>query len=106
MRKAISNTGRLEVPGTRPLVGMMEVCTAFAHFTLDILGGGMIVLDIQGLGDKLIDPEIYSSNKLGDETIFWAGNMREDAIIAFKEEHNCNDLCRELGLVSQIQAKF
>ena len=75
---------------------------ALAHFSyVDSNKAGM-VLDIQGSGFILTDPEVASvkvSTDNKDEHYFCGGNQNLEAIERFMKEHNCNTYCRLLGLV-------
>jgi len=64
------------------------------------LRGSLIVLDIQGAGYTLYDPEIASLDLLtGDGTYqFCTGNLSEIAMNKFFEKHQCNKYCKLLGL--------
>ena len=60
-----------------------------------------MVLDIQGVGYSLSDPEIVTSELLDntDNSIFFCcGNLSSQAIYKFKEAHICNRFCDLLEL--------
>ena len=68
---------------------------AFAHYTLDNFIGQLMVLDIQGVGYTLFDPEIVTVLEFtgeGDEAenLFCAGNCGKVGIEKFKNVHICN----------------
>ena len=73
---------------------------AFAHFTYEKSEGKLIVLDIQGAGYNLYDPEIASLCLLGEEGnyMFCTGNLSEITIKSFFAVHECNKFCKLLGL--------
>ena len=57
--------------------------------------GKLMVLDIQGVGYTLFDPEIASIDRFiseGEdaEALFYVGNLFEKGIDKFKEDHICN----------------
>ncbi len=59
-----------------------------------------MLLDIQGAGDLLCDPEIASSELLSeeDEYQFCIGNLSVEAINKFCQSHSCNTYCKSIGL--------
>ena len=59
-----------------------------------------MVLDLQGVGFNLCDPEIASSTLFADDssTYFCAGNLSKVAIDTFLAQHICNEFCRSLNL--------
>ena len=73
---------------------------AFVHYTYKKSQRNLVVLDIQGVGYSLCDPEIASKdNKThSEEHYFCFGNLSERAIWNFTETHVCNRFCRALGL--------
>ena len=61
-----------------------------------------MLLDIQGSGYELLDPEI-TSNELFDgsaEVLYCAGNLSHMAIENFVSGHKCNVFCDIAGLKS------
>lgn len=73
----------------------------FSHYRYVKSGKQLMVLDIQGVGYSLSDPEIATSELLGsaDNSIFFCyGNLSSQAIYKFKEEHICNRFCDLLEL--------
>ena len=73
---------------------------AFDHYTYEKSQGNLVVLDIQGVGYSLCDPDVASKeNETGsEEHYFCFGNLSERAILNLIETHVCNRLCRALGL--------
>ena len=62
-----------------------------------------MILDIQGVGHNLCDPEISSSNLADGENemiLFCYGNLSTVAINAFVGMHKCNKYCKQLKLGS------
>ena len=58
-----------------------------------------MVVDIQGTGHMLYDPEIVSAQQFdNNELLFGAGNLSHEAIDFFVSNHSCNDYCKSLGL--------
>ena len=85
--KYINNNGDICEDGD-----ICDKAQAFAHFTYEKSEGKLIVLDIQGAGYNLYDPEIASLHLLGDEGnyMFCTGNLSETAITSFFGIHECN----------------
>ncbi len=58
-----------------------------------------MVVDIQGCGFELLDPEIATTTlQENDEYLFCASNLSTLYINNFTEEHKCNKYCEGLGL--------
>ena len=72
----------------------------FAHFTYEKSQGKLIVLDVQGAGFNLYDPEIASAELTDDKGSlrFCNGNLAKEAINNFFSKHKCNFYCRILKL--------
>lgn len=77
--------------------GMHELMTAFCHWTWNVSGHKYMVCDLQGVksGNKYIltDPAIHSYN--GE---FGPTDLGDDGMCQVLGNHQCNHLCRELGL--------
>ena len=92
----------LTIQGTSTL--MEVVCLkaeTFVHYTYVKSGTKLMVVDIQGKGYHLCDPEIASADlrDANDQTIlFCSGNLSYTAIERFKEVHVCNEYCTLLKL--------
>ena len=75
---------------------------ALAHFSYQESDGKLLLVDLQGTGYNLYDPEIATSADLDkdeqDERFFCAGNLSEVVFTYFFESHKCNLYCRLLGL--------
>ncbi|XP_022798488.1 alpha-protein kinase vwkA-like [Stylophora pistillata] len=93
--KYINNNGQVCEKGT-----VCDKAQAFVHFTYEKSEGKLIVLDIQGAGYTLYDPEIASLDLLTEDGTyqFCPGNLSEIAIKKFFEKHQCKKYCKLLGL--------
>ena len=77
--------------------GMKAEC--LAHFSFEKSYRKLMLLDIQGCGLKLYDPEIASSELVEDgEVLFCAWNLSKTAIDNFVFHHVCNKFCKLLKL--------
>ena len=70
------------------------------HFSFHISNGELMLLDIQGAGMMLCDPEIASCKLLSEDNqyMYCAGNMSLQGIEKFKNSHTCNKYCQALAL--------
>jgi len=59
-----------------------------------------MIVDVQGVGYILFDPEIASTKLLHNENevMFTTGNLSTTAISNFIENHTCNPFCQYLDL--------
>ena len=64
-----------------------------------------MVLDIQGAGYDLCDPEIATTSLTdddgGDEYFFCAGNATREGINTFLQNHKCNIYCEKMNLLPE-----
>eukprot|EP00667_Euglena_gracilis_P010932 EG_transcript_11139 len=67
---------------------------AFSHFSYEYTDGKMMVVDIQGVGDRYTDPQIHST----DGKAFGSGDMGLKGMEKFLKTHWCNSICTYLGL--------
>ena len=58
----------------------------------------VMLLDIQGCGSCLFDPEIASKQLDPKNMLFCTGNLSHNAIQNFTASHKCNDDCNLLKL--------
>ena len=73
----------------------------FVHFSYESTSNQLMVLDLQGVGFQLFDPEIATGVLIEDgenEINFCAGYLSSDAIKTFLRNHLCNDYCQMMGL--------
>ena len=96
----INNNGIvINHPSTEDIVAKAE---ALCHFSYHESGNKLLLLDMQGVGYRLADPEIATSGLVGDdqssESYFCTGNLRDYAIKSFSNEHVCNKFCAAANL--------
>jgi hypothetical protein len=94
--KYLNNNGDL----CKEINVMVEKAECYAHFTYEKSEGKLIVLDLQRSNYTLYDPEISSSELLGDdgEMQFCNGNLAATATANFFSNHHCNFYCKLLKL--------
>ena len=78
------------------------VAQAFSHFSYQYTEGYLMIVDLQGVGGYLTDPQIHCL----DEDKFGMGNLGYIGFIKFFLTHNCNKYCKALGLVHPNKADF
>ena len=73
---------------------------AFVHYTYNKSDNHLVVLDIQGFGYTLCDPEIATTTHKDDEDNFYfcTGNLSTQANDTFLSGHSCNKYCNMLNL--------
>uniref|UniRef100_A0A7M5XME7 Alpha-type protein kinase domain-containing protein n=1 Tax=Clytia hemisphaerica TaxID=252671 RepID=A0A7M5XME7_9CNID len=80
---------------------MYEKAEALTHFSYQESYEKLLLVDLQGSGYTLYDPEIATADELQqneNERYFCAGNLNETAFTNFFDAHKCNIYCRLLGL--------
>ena len=95
--KYVNNTGDIYGDGSE----VSLKAETFVHYTYVKSGKKIMVVDIQGKGYGLCDPEIASADlrDADDNTIlFCSGNLSYSAIEKFNEVHVCNQYCTLLKL--------
>ena len=95
--KYMNNTGEVCV-SDNDVIGQKAEC--LSHFCYDISNSHLLVVDLQGSGHMLYDPEIATAKMLDsdEEFLFCAGNLNVVAIATFVKAHVCNKFCHLLGL--------
>lgn len=97
--KYLNNTGDCCVEET-DVMGQKAQC--LTHFSYEKSDKKLMLLDIQGHGYELFDPEI-ASHELFDgnaEVLYCAGNLSHMAIDKFVSGHKCNVFREIVGLKS------
>jgi hypothetical protein len=112
--KYVNNTGVVFRNPSEKLKENVEYCAAYeeiflkacalAHFSFVNSKGKVMVLDIQGAGFTMTDPELasmqltHTSEDGTRENLFGGGNQGQKGINKFLEVHTCNKYCLLLGL--------
>ena len=78
------------------------VAQAFSHFSYQFTQGYLIIVDLQGVGGFLTDPQIHCL----DQNKFGKGNLGYIGFIKFFLTHNCNKYCKALGLIHPNKINF
>ncbi|KAK6191268.1 hypothetical protein SNE40_003000 [Patella caerulea] len=69
----------------------------FVHYTYEKFDKKLMVLDIQGSGYTLFDPEICTTELIdtdSNQIMFCCGNLSITGIETFLSEHRCNKYCQ------------
>ena len=76
---------------------------AFVLYTYKKSKCNLMVLDIQGIGNILCDPEIATEDivDIDDEFLFCLGNLATNAIQAFLGVHECNAYCGAVNILDK-----
>jgi hypothetical protein len=95
--KYTNNNGALCVKES-DIIGQKAQC--LSHFSYEKSTQKVMILDVQGSGYKLFDPEIASTDLFDedDRVLYCAGNLSKEAIERFTSMHKCNDFCKAIGL--------
>ena len=106
--KYINNDGEcLDCPQD-DLEELFQKAQCLSHFSYEYSNlQEIMILNIQGAGYSLYDPEISTRLDVGskqssqsdmyDETYFCAGNLSSLGINEFKKQHRCNKFCEMMG---------
>ena len=97
--KYINNTGLSSVSiESGNIIGLKAEC--LVHFSYQKSGKQLMVVDIQGNGYDLFDPEIASTELVDADMnyLHCTGNLSDVAISAFIRQHKCNRYCVLAGL--------
>eukprot|EP00947_MAST-08B_sp_MAST-8B-sp1_P003831 g3831.t1 len=70
-----------------------EVAQAFSHYSFEHSGGQELIVDLQGVGLCLTDPQLHSTAMR-----YGRADLGQKGIDAFFKTHRCGPTCRALGL--------
>ena len=95
--KYINNTGDINHEDKSEVAAKAQT---FVHYSYITSRKQIMILDLQGVGFNLCDPEIASNTLRADDSsiYFCAGNLSKGAIDTFCAQHLCNEYCRSLNL--------
>ena len=104
--KYVNNDGQIG----QPIAGkktFYEKAEALTHFSYEESDGRLLLVDLQGSGYRLYDPEIATpketeSKSDSKERSFCGGNLNEMAFDNFFNGHNCNIYCKMLSLAEVL----
>jgi hypothetical protein len=105
--KYINNDGECIDCPNEELDELFLKAQCLSHFSYEYSNKELMILDIQGSGYSLYDPEISTSKRevdyskssnVGDEAYFCAGNLSIVGINEFKKQHICNTFCEMMEL--------
>lgn len=65
------------------------IAQSLSHFSWQLTLGYMMIVDLQGVGNVLTDPQIHCI----DKSKFGKGNLGYEGILMFFNSHNCNEYC-------------
>ena len=97
MVKYVNNDG---IPCENNADPMQKKAECLFHYTYQHSNEEVMLVDVQGVGYSLFDPEIVSSPLLNNqnEGTFTTGNLSREAINNFIQRHTCNSFCKYLNL--------
>ncbi len=104
--KYINNDGECMTCPNEGLDEPFPKAQCLSHSSYEYSNNELMILDIQGSGYSLYDPEISTtrldggskSSTVYDETYFCAGNLSFIGINELKKKHQCNKFCEMMGL--------
>ena len=95
--KYINNDGEIYEKGSE----ITQKAECLVHYSFERSEKEVMILDIQGCGCNLFDPEICSKDiVLGEKVMFCTGNLSTVAMNNFIQNHKCNFYCKLLNLSS------
>ncbi|CAB3984462.1 transient receptor potential cation channel subfamily M member 6-like [Paramuricea clavata] len=98
--KYINNNGKISSSSDDDITKKAET---LMHYSYQVSQGECLLVDIQGTGYQLYDPEVASKALMSDvggadQLNFCIGNLSTEAIETFFEKHKCSIYCIMLGL--------
>ena len=89
------------------MTGLVQVPTAFQHYSYQKSGDRLMVADVQGVEGPatasnqqyiFTDPQILSDLGGSGESVYGVGDMGMQSIHAFLTGHRCGHVCRTMNL--------
>lgn len=65
------------------------IAQCLSHFSWQVTQGYLMIVDLQGVGNVLTDPQIHCL----DKSRFGKGNLGEAGILMFFQSHECSQHC-------------
>lgn len=103
--KYVNNDGNCTIPHSDKMTVIFEKAQCLVHYSFIKFQKNLMLLDLQGSGYMLYDPEIATSQLVKpdevvgvDEIYFCAGNLSKVAIENFIVQHQCNNYCKMVNL--------
>ena len=100
--KIINNNGVIiPISDDESSVELLHKAESLVHYTYESSSKKFMLLDIQGMGYRLIDPEIATTEVMDQDTnevFFCCSNCSTVGIDTFIAGHKCNKLCTMMGL--------
>ena len=84
---------------------MLLKAECLVHYSYESSNKKLMLLDIQGMGYQLFDPEIATTevqDEEDDKVYFCCGNCSSVGINAFLASHKCNQYCEMMGLAENV----
>lgn len=79
------------------------IAQTLSHFSWQLTQGYMMIVDLQGVGNVLTDPQIHCL----DKKRFGKGNLGYQGMLMFFNTHQCNEHCVSLGLLNpRLESKL
>ena len=101
--KIINNNGIIvPLSDDESSVELLLKAECLVHYTYQSSSKKFMLLDIQGMGYKLFDPEIATAEVMDQDTnqvFFCCGNCSTVGIDAFLAGHKCNKFCTMMGVL-------
>ena len=100
-QKYVNNDGSLSRNSDTEKQGKAE---SLVHFSFAKSNKKLLLVDIQGGGYDLTDPEIATVGAIYDDNhhlLFCAGNLSTEAYLHFFTSHECGVFCNLLGLIPE-----
>ncbi len=81
---------------TGPDANQSLIAQALSHYSWQLTQGYLMIVDLQGVGNILTDPQIHCL----DSERFGKGNLGYQGMLMFFNTHQCNEHCQKLGLLN------
>ena len=98
--KHLNNNGMICGPSTYVALLQVQKAEYITHYSYENSDKKIMLIDLQGSGCTLLDPEIASKQQLDENNhfLYCTGNLSELAINSFIGAQTCNFYCQILGV--------